>query len=124
MRTALDIITQMQELTNELDGKMAYLNKELSKLDKKMSSIYHEVELANLDKESSIKLMAKMQRVTRQRREIKMEMDNIKKVNATLRLNKEMKAKVDQAKIEADERHRENIQYAHWLKEDNTYLEA
>ena len=125
MTRAMEIVSQMQQLTEELNLGSSELYKQLSELDKQMNQIYHEAEVVALNKDNSHELMMKLQSVARKRREVKMEIACFEQASRLLECNDKFKDKLYNVKSRLDKKESENLQYAYWLKEDsNTYIEA
>jgi len=121
----MEIVSQMQQLTEELNSGSSELYKQLSELDKQMNQIYHEAEVVALDKDNSHELMMKLQSVARKRREVKMEIACFEQASRLLECNDKFKDKLYNVKSRLDKKESENLQYAYWLKEDsNTYIEV
>ncbi|WP_425203704.1 hypothetical protein [Priestia megaterium] len=125
MSKAIKILDQIQELAEELNSGSRKMYKQLSELDKQMSQIYHEAEVNEFNKDDGYELMIKLQNIARKRREIKMEISCFDKASMALELNDEFNKKMSRAKGKVEAKQRENMQYAHWMKEENnTYIEA
>ncbi|MFK7678711.1 hypothetical protein ACI3ER_11775 [Bacillus sp. Wb] len=120
MSKAREVLLEIQRSVRELEKSSYNLKKDLSKVDRQINDVYHEIEVMELDKEKCFEMHIKLQKLLRQRREIKLEITYFKEANDQLQLDEDLRIKIHDARIHLQRKEKKDKEYAHWMKHNKT----